>query len=87
MCQEKQLYGLNLLKSIHIFIDPTHEKTLNYFTGNQKKISEENFLLFNCLERIGRNQQFFQSTKKKRGIRKILLTSQRLGIFEMVVGS
>jgi len=26
MCQEKQLYRLNLLKSIHIFIDPTHEK-------------------------------------------------------------
>jgi len=42
------------------------KKTLNYFTGNQKKISEENFLLFNCLERIGRNQQFFQRTKKKR---------------------
>jgi len=65
------------------------KKTLDYFAG-KKNFLKRIFLLFNRLERIGRNQQFLQmkhTKKKKRGMRKILLTNQRERIFEMVVGS
>ena len=46
---------------------PCIKKTLNYFTEDQKTFLKRIFLLFNCLERVGRKQQFFQmkNTKKK----------------------